>query len=181
MAEFEETGRKEIFKGTVFRLEQRRVKGPGGTFVRDVIVHPGAVVLVPIVDGNVLLVRQWRHPLGYLTELPAGTLDPGEEPLETARREMREETGYRAGRLIALGQAYAAPGYSTELLHFYLAVDLARDPLPAPDDEDIEIVEVPLAEAVRRAQAGSFNDAKTALGLLVADSRLAGIREGSPT
>lgn len=181
MADFEETGRAEVYAGAVFRLERRSVKGKNGTFERDVIVHPGAVVLVPILHGEVLFVRQWRHPLGYLTELPAGTVDPGEEPPATAAREIREETGFRAGRLVALGAAYAAPGYSTELLHFYLAADLVRDPLPAPADEDVEVVRMPFAEAITRAQAGGFNDAKTGLGLLLAASRLAGIHGPDPT
>ncbi len=181
MADFEETGREEIFRGSVFRLEKRRVKGPPGTFVRDIVVHPGAVVLVPILGGDVLFVRQWRHPMGYLTELPAGTLEAGVEPIETAGREIREETGCRAGRLVPLGRAYAAPGYSTELLHFFLATDLVADPLPSDADEDIEILRLPLAEALGRARAGAFEDAKTELGLLLASPHLPGIREGRRT
>lgn len=131
------------------------------------VQHPGAVVLVAVDAGKVLLVRQYRHPTGgELLELPAGTLEPGEDPADTARRELQEECGYRPRRLEPLGRLYAAPGYSSEVYHFYRAEDLEPSRLPADDDEQIEIVRMPVDEAIQRARAGDFDDAKTALGIL---------------
>lgn len=161
-----ETGRERLYEGPVFRLERRVVVMGGRTVVRDVVLHPGAVVIVPLLDGDVLLVRQWRHPIGSLLEVPAGTLEPGEAPSACALRELREEVGFRPTTLLPLGTTYAAPGYSTEVLHFFLAKGLMRDPLPTPEEEGIDVVRMPLVQAARLAVEGGFEDTKTALGIL---------------
>lgn len=151
----------------IFNLHEDDLEFTAGPVHRVWVEHPGAVVLVPVHEGNVLLVRQYRHPTGgQLLELPAGTLEPGEEPIETARRELQEECGFLPQRLVPLMKLYAAPGYSSELYHFFLAEDLVPSRLPGDDDEEIEVVRMPLPEALERAAAGEFQDAKTALGIL---------------
>jgi ADP-ribose pyrophosphatase len=140
----------------------------GKTYRRAWVQHPGAVVLLPLLGEEVLLVRQYRHPTGEeLLELPAGTLEPGERVEETARRELQEECGYLPQRLRLLLRAYAAPGYSSEVYHFFLAEDLVPSRLPGDEDEDIEVVRMPLREAQELARRGEMGDAKTALGLLL--------------
>lgn len=166
--EVHEVGRKVVYEGDVFRLERRTIRTAAGTFERDLVVHPGAVVLIPIVGDDVWLVRQWRHPLGWLLELPAGTLEVGEEPAECAKRELREEVGSRPESIEPLGTTYAAPGYSTERLYFFLCRGLTRDPLPPDADERLEVVRLPLEEAIRRVRRGEVEDTKTALGILLA-------------
>lgn len=165
-------GSELMYEGAVFTLRRHRIRTAQGVVERDVVWHPGAVVLVPIDQGKVSLVRQWREPVGELLELPAGTLDPGESPLETAVRECREEIGMRPGRLEPLGQHLAAPGYSTEMLFFFLAQDLHANPLPLPEEEGLAVEAMDWQDAVRRAASGGFADAKTALGVLLAAVRL---------
>lgn len=159
--------RRESHDKGIFVLHEDELGFPAGTVRRVWVQHPGAVVLVPVLDGSVLLVRQYRHATGKdLLELPAGTLEVGEEPIATARRELQEECGYLPRRLEPLGQLYAAPGYSSEVYHFFRAEDLVPSRLPADDDEDIEIVAMPLERAIETAMQGGFHDAKTALGIL---------------
>jgi ADP-ribose pyrophosphatase len=138
------------------------------------VEHPGAVCIVPILDEDVLMVRQYRTPIGkVLLELPAGTLDrlPDgsiEEPDRAAPRELGEETGYRAASWRPLGSFWSAPGFTEELMHLYLATDLV--PLAeysGPDaDERLEVRRVPWREAVAWAEAGEIRDAKSLVGLL---------------
>lgn len=149
----------------------------GRQFTRDVVVHPGAVVIAPVLpDGRVVLVRQWRHAAGEaLLELPAGTLEPGEAPEATAHRELQEEAGYRAGRLTRLAEFWTAPGFCTERMHLFLAQDLTPARLEGDEDEEIEVEVLPLAQAVAMALAGGLRDAKTICGILLAAGRL-GVR-----
>ncbi len=161
-----------IHEGEVFTLRRHYIETRRGVVGRDIVVHPGAIVLVPIISGEVLLVRQWREPVGELLELPAGTLDPGETPEVCAERECREEIGMRPAHLKPLGAHLAAPGYSTEMLFFFLAKDLVPDPLPLPEEEGLVVERLDWTLAVERAAAGGFQDAKTALGILLAAHRL---------
>ncbi len=161
-----------VFEGRVIQVRVDTVTMPSGReTTREVIVHPGAVAIVPLhANGEVSLVRQWRQPAGKtLLEIPAGTLEPDEEPAECAGRELMEEIGYRPGRLLHLFSSYLAPGYSSERLHTFLATDLTPARADADLDEAIEAVRLPLSEAAARVLAGEIEDAKTACGLLLAE------------
>ena len=133
----------------------------------DALLHPGAVAIVAVDGDRVLLERQYRPVVGeWLYEIPAGTLEPGEEPGETARRELEEETGYRPGWLRKLVEFYSSPGVSTEKLIVFLAGDLARGRQRLEEDEVIEVIWVGLEEALEMIRDGRIRDAKTIIGLL---------------
>ncbi len=139
----------------------------GRSYKREIVLHPGAVVMIPVTaEGQILLVRQWRRAANkILLELPAGTLEEGEEPLVTAGRELQEEIGYRAERITALGGFYSAPGFCTEYLHVFLAEDLRESRLDADVGEDIEVCPVSLEEALDLIEQGKIEDAKSVAGL----------------
>jgi ADP-ribose diphosphatase len=151
----------------------------GHRSTRDIAGHPGGVCIVAIdPSGAVLLVRQWRHAVGRaLLEIPAGTLDRHEDgsiedPAGAAARELEEETGYRAGAWRYLAGFYTAPGFTSELMHLYLATDLtpADEGRLGPDEDERLVLEpIPLDEAVAMAERGEFADAKSIVGLLLAD------------
>ena len=141
----------------------------GASYKRVVIEYGQSVALVPIDgDGNVLLVRQYRHPAGrWLLELPAGGIDDRDaDPAAAALRELREETGYR-GTITRLGGFYLAAGYSDEYQHVFLATDLAEDPLEADEDEDLRLERVSLEQALALAASGEIADAKSVASLLL--------------
>jgi ADP-ribose pyrophosphatase len=165
---------RRIYDGRVVSLRVDSVSLPGGrSTVREVVEHAPVVVVVPLdAEGNVLLVRQYRLPARRsLLELPAGGIDPEESPEEAVQRELQEETGQRAGRLERLGGVFASPGYCDEFMHLFLATDLKPSSLPADTDEQIEVVRLPLAEALRLAERGEIHDAKTIVGLWIGASR----------
>ncbi|RJQ09364.1 MAG: NUDIX hydrolase [Dehalococcoidia bacterium] len=149
------------------------IRFPDNTEVdRAVVWHPGAVALVvEDADGRWLMVEQYRHPAGQvLLEIPAGTREAGEHPDATAAREVREETGYAAGRLLRLGGAWMAPGFCSEYIHYYLATDLRHDPLPQDHDEFIDEPRRLTLEEVRTAVAsGKIEDSKTLIALTLYD------------
>ena len=160
---------ENVFEGRVFALRLDTLRTPEGhTFRREMIYHPGAVCMVPIdSDGRLLLVEQYRHGARTrLLEIPAGTLEPGEDPGETAARELREEVGMRAERVESLGGFWIAPSYATEYLHLYLCRELTPDPLPGDEDEDIEVVRLTPYEAVAAIDSGRIIDAKSIAGIL---------------
>ncbi|HEY3282004.1 MAG TPA: NUDIX hydrolase [Armatimonadota bacterium] len=170
---------RPIYQGRMISLRSDRVRLPDGSESRrDVVEHRGAVTIVPMLpDGQVVMVRQFRLAAGsILLELPAGTRDPDEDAEVCARRELTEETGYRAGRMEKLFEAFMAPGYSSELIHFYLAQDLDLAEQATDEDEFVEVVQLPLSEAIRQASEGELRDAKTIAGLLVAAQRLGHLR-----
>ena len=140
----------------------------GREVVHDVVEHSGGVTLLPIdSQHNVLFVRQYRHAIGRdLLELPAGTLDDGEDPEACAQRELQEETGYRAGNIERIGGFYSAPGYCTEYLPTYLCTDLSESKLEG-DEEQIDVVRVPFDDALRMVAAGEIEDAKSLAALLL--------------
>ena len=164
-----------VFRGRVFAVRRDWVRLPDGkTATFDVITHHGAVTLVPVdAEGQVWFVRQYRHAAGEsLLELPAGTLEPDEAPEACAAREIREEIGMAAQEFRLLGEFYLAPGYSTEYQYIYLATGLRPDPLPADEDEFLEPVAIPAAEALAMAQRGEIRDAKSLAALMLALSYL---------
>jgi ADP-ribose pyrophosphatase len=164
-----------LMKGRAFAIRRDHLKTPDGRETKfEIIEHGGSVVIVPIDEnGNVLLVRQYRHATGKdLLELPAGTLDGGEAPEACAAREIREETGMAAAKLTKLGEFYLAPGYSTEFMHVFLATDLSRAPLQADADEFLSVEAVPVGEAIQMAERGEIPDAKSLAALFLARPHL---------
>ena len=153
-----------VYRGRVVSLKVSVIETERGPRKLEVVVHPGAVVIMPLLDSErVVLVEQYRHAVGERTlEFPAGTIEEGEEPRECALRELREETGYVAGALEFLGSFFASPGYSTEVLHAYLAMGLEKGSAKPDEDEEIEeIVAFSVEELLRMIRDGEIKDAKT--------------------
>jgi len=166
---------REVFRGRVTRLTIDTVRLPNGhTADLEVLHHPGGAATVALDhDGRVCLLHQLRHAVGgRIWELPAGRLEPGEPPLDTARRELIEESGVHAGQLQSLGVSVSSPGVFTERIYLYLATDLTPV-AAAPEAAEVFAVHwIPLVEAVRRCFEGEINDSKTVVGLLRAQHHL---------
>ena len=161
---------RPIYEGRIVRFRVDTVVLPDGSrSTREVIGTPGAVVIVPLTDdGQVRMVRQYRSAIGeYLLELPAGTLEPNESPEQAAPRELAEETGDRAARWRRLAGFYTVPGICDEYLHLFLATDLTPGQTDQEADEFIEVVTLPLSEALEMVRQGEVRDAKTIIGLLM--------------
>ncbi|MBK8032792.1 MAG: NUDIX hydrolase [Anaerolineae bacterium] len=166
---------EEIYRGRVIQLSVLDVRLPNGkTSRRELIKHPGAVAIIALdAANNVLLVRQFRMAADrVMMEIPAGTLEPGEDPLVCAERELQEETGYRPGKLEAFGGIYVAPGYTSEFIHHFIATDLTESRLEMDDDEFIEASFVPMTEALAMIERGEIIDGKSISGLLKVARRL---------
>lgn len=166
----EKLASEQIYEGRAVSVRVDTVEKAGGTTAsREVVEHSDCVAVVVIDDRhNVLLVRQFRHPVGkFLLEVPAGGIDPGEEPLDSVRRELQEETGYLPRQIHRLGGFYSIPGYGTEYLHCFLATDLVSGRLMAEDTESIELVRVPAGEITRLIASGEICDAKSIAALLM--------------
>ena len=161
-----------VWRGSSWRLRVDELETEAGERVKKgVIEHPGVVVLVPLQSGEngpeVVMLRQYRLALGEtILEVPAGTRGWDEEWLVCAQRELREETGFRAASFHLLGEFWASPGLSNELMRLYVATELEADPLPGDPDEQIELETWPLAELVQMAQHGRLHDAKSVVGIL---------------
>lgn len=161
---------RTVFQGRLLSLRVDKVELQSGVIsTREVVVHRGAVAILPVLPtGDVLLVRQFRLPAGkVLLEIPAGTLSPGEEPLECAKRELKEETGYSAGKWRKLTTLFLAPGYSTERIHIFLAEELFSGETDLDEDEIIALAPTPLERALEMVVNGEIEDAKTACALLL--------------
>ena len=165
---------EEVYAGRLVRVARDTVREGDTTYVREVVGHPGGAAVVPVyADGSVAFVSQYRHPARrYVLELPAGKLDPGERPAETAARELEEELGVVAGRLEHLSEFYTTPGFCAERLWVFLATDLRETALRREEDEIIEVVRMPLSRALGMVASGEVDDAKTIIGLLLAARRL---------
>lgn len=166
--------REIVFNGLVYDIEQMQVEiGPHGSHTFQVIRHPGGAGVLPVHDdGSVSLIRQLRPAVDVvLLEIPAGRLGPEEPPLFCAGRELREETGMRAGQLVPLGMIYSSPGVFDEIIHLYAATGISQGKAEPEDDEDIEVVRMPFAEALAMAAGGSISDAKTIATLFRWDQR----------
>lgn len=161
---------KRVYTGRLLRLRVDEVRLPNGRITRrEIVVHRGAVVIAALDDqGQIPLVRQYRKAVERtLLELPAGTLEVGENPEDCAFRELQEETGYRADTLKTLATFYTAPGYSDEHLYLYLATGLHREHVESAEDEFIEVVLLPLDDALDLVRRGEICDAKSIAGLLL--------------
>ena len=157
---------------------------PGATrpYTRDVVRHNGSVVVLALdsradpEDPDVILIRQYRHAAGqYLLEVPAGRIDGGEKPLAAAKREMIEETGFRAKRWTPLARYFASPGFLGEWMQIFLAEGLTEGKAAPEEDERIELVRTPLSEALAMVALGKIHDGKTLIGLSVVDARRRGL------
>lgn len=159
---------KVIFTGLVINIEQMEVQvGDHGRHIYQVIRHPGGAAVLPVHDdGTVSLIRQLRPAIDtVLLEIPAGRLNPSEEPLECARRELLEETGVSATTLIPLGTVYSSPGVFDELIHLFAATGLSQGLAQPEDDEEIEVLRLPFIDVLQMASDGRINDAKTITAL----------------
>ncbi len=167
---------ERAFTGKLLKIRVDEVLLPGGGHsVREIVEHRGAVAIVATVGTSVLLERQYRHAAGkVIWEIPAGTLEEGESPVVTAARELEEETGFRPRKLEELAHFYVAVGYSTEVIHLYLANHLEKKQTHQEEDESIETVMVPLEEALKMVSSNEIEDAKTIIGLLMAKNRVGG-------
>ncbi|MEN3034878.1 MAG: NUDIX hydrolase [Candidatus Methanosuratincola sp.] len=157
-----------IFSGRAISLKVEDVRLPSGKLARrETVIHPGAVAIVALEGGDVLLERQYRHTAKrVIWEIPAGTIEKGEGPEECARRELTEETGYTAEKMDRVFSFYAAPGYSTEIIHLFLAQGLKRSSKKLDEDEEIDAVFVPISKAIEMVRENEIEDAKTAIGIL---------------
>ncbi len=164
-----------LMQGRTFRIRRDFLKTPDGRETHfEIVEHGGSVIIIPVdAEGNILFVRQYRHATGkHLLELPAGTRD-GDEPFEDcAAREIREETGMAAGRLVKIGEFYLAPGYSTEFMGIFLATDLKHNPLAPDADEIISVEKYSVKQAFELAERGEIPDAKSLAALLLARPHL---------
>lgn len=177
MSAFRLVGERSVYRGSVISLAVATIDGPAGSFERDVVHHPGAVSVVPVVgDGSVLLVRQYRAAIDAdLLEIPAGKRDvAGEPPEVTAERELEEEVGMRAGRLVKLAEFYNSPGFCDELSHVFMAVDLAAVESSAHSEEEqhMTIERVLLDDVPGLIASGALVDAKSIIGLTLARATL---------
>jgi ADP-ribose pyrophosphatase len=160
---------EQVFAGKMIDVRRDTVRLPDGSRgVREYVRHPGAVVVVPLHgDGRVVLERQYRYPHGReFIELPAGKLEPGEPHLETAKRELLEETGYVAAQWTRLGVLHTTVAYSDEAIEMFLARGLEQRAAQLDAGEFLEVLELPLAEAIEMVRDGRISDAKTVAGLL---------------
>ncbi|MGH3767310.1 MAG: NUDIX domain-containing protein [Pseudonocardiaceae bacterium] len=185
--EFAVSGSETLHVGRVLALRLDQVVMPGGRTVgREVVEHPGSVAIVPLHDdASVVMIDQYRHPLGRrLRELPAGLLDaPGEHPMAAAQRELVEETGYTARDWSVLADVAPSPGFSDEVVRVYLARGLAEVGRPTGGDDeeaDLDVVRLPLLEAVRQVLSGEILSSPTVAGLLAAQAVLAGTAQPRP-
>jgi len=159
---------RNIYKGRVVDLRLETVTLPNGATVEmELIHHPGAAAIVPMKDdGTVLLIRQYRHAVGgYILEIPAGKLDPGEDPRDCAARELEEEIGLRAASLEPVITFFTTPGFTDEVIHVYKATGLTSGTQNLGRDEVLDVIELPLERAIAQIEDGTIRDGKTIVGL----------------
>ena len=159
--------KEEIHKGKIFSLWGGKVSLDNGAMaVREYIRHPGGVAIVPVIDNSVILIRQFRIAIEReLIELPAGRLEPNEEPANCARRELEEEIGYRAKDLVPLAAYFSSVGFTDERMYIFLALNLEKTGPRLEADERIDQVRMPVAVIKEKLAAQEFEDAKTIIGL----------------
>ena len=166
-----------VYEGKMLKVREDTVRLPDGkTGLREYVQHPGAVIIIALLDdATVILERQFRYPLGrHFYELPAGKIEPGEDPLETAKRELREECGYTARRWRRLATLHPCIGYSDESIELYIAQDLTHVGHALDEGEFLEVVPLPVAQALEWAKTGRITDVKAIAGLLWLSQALPG-------
>ena len=171
----ERIGGEEKYKGVIVRVRLDQVRLCDGKLTRrEVVEHPGGVCILPVDEaGNCAMVRQFRYPFGrMMLEAPAGKLEYGEDPLDCAVRELSEETGYSADQLIDLGAMCTSPGFSTEVLHIYLALGLHAGASHPDEGEFLNVEKIPLARLVDMVMANEIDDGKTIAAILKAERYL---------
>ena len=165
-----------LYEGKIINLRVDTVELPDKKYSkREIVEHAGAAAVVPLtMDGQVILVKQFRKPLEeIILEIPAGRLETKESPEKCALRELAEETGYSGGSLEKLISFYPSPGFSTEVIHIFIARDLTEGNAKPDEDEYLEVMKFPLEEALKMVEAGIIKDSKTIIGLLMA-SKISG-------
>ncbi|MBI5947540.1 MAG: NUDIX hydrolase [Chloroflexi bacterium] len=158
-----------VYSGRLFDVNLDTLRMHDGVIARrETLIHPGAVCMVPVdEDGRLLLVTQYRHAAGRrLLELPAGTLEPGEEPAAAVERELQEEVDRHPGKVVSMGGFYVAPGYTSEYIHLFVCSDLRESAMDGDEDEDIEVEALTVDEALAAIDEGRICDAKSVIGIL---------------
>jgi ADP-ribose pyrophosphatase len=170
----EKISTESIYKGKIFEVSQDRIREGEIEYEREIILHDGSAVIVPVFDDNtVALVKQYRHPAEkYLFEIPAGSLEKDESPEIGARRELEEEIGVSAGKLEKLSEFYVSPGFLSEKMFVFLATDLSETTQNLEEDELIEIEKFTFEQAFEMIRKNEIEDAKTMIGLILAGAKL---------
>jgi len=165
---------ESIYKGKIFDVSLAQIREGEIEYEREIVSHDGSAVIVPVfADQTVALVRQYRHPAGkYLWEIPAGSLETGENPETGARRELAEEVGATAGRLELLSEFYVSPGFLSEKMFVFLATDLTETAQNLEDDELIELEKFTFERAFEMIRSNEIEDAKTIVGLVLAGAKI---------
>ena len=165
---------QKVFSGSVFNVTVDTVREGELTYQREVVHHHGSAVILPVFDdGTVALVRQYRHPaVRYLLEAPAGSLDDGERPEDGAARELQEELGLTAGRLEKLSEFFVSPGFCEEKMWVFLATELTKGAQNPEEDELLDVVRLPIDEALEMISSSEIQDAKTIIALMLAAPRV---------
>lgn len=175
-------GSQRIYTGRIFDLDLDQVRFPDGSIGElEMIHHPGASAVLPFLsdpagaDPQVLLIRQYRYATqGYLYEVPAGRLERGEDPLDCARRELREETGCEATDIVPLTSIYTTPGFTDEVIHLFVATGITQGAANREPDEFLTVTTLPLSRVLAMIKSGEIHDAKTVVALLYAAGFVAG-------
>lgn len=163
--------RNEVYAGRIIRVRRDEVLLPGGGHgLREVVEHPGGVAVFAMDDEDrVIMVRQFRYPMGEVVlELPAGKLEPGEDPRDSGLRELAEETGLEPRTFLSMGCSYSSPGILAEKIHLYFAKDLVQGPVHPDDGEFLEVIRVPYDQLMDMVAQGEIKDGKTLAGILKA-------------
>lgn len=165
---------KTIYTGKIFDVLLADIREGDIEYQREIVTHHGSAVIVPVfADMTVVLVRQYRHAAGkYLLEIPAGSLNDGEDPKEGAVRELEEEIGVTAANIEKLSEFYVSPGFLTEKMHLYLATELTKTAQSLEDDELISVEKYMFGLAFEMIRGGEIEDAKTIIGLMLAGKKL---------
>ena len=166
-----------LYRGLIVNVRRDVAEMQNGALVpREVVEHPGGVGIIPVThDNKVLMVRQYRYPMEEeLLEIPAGKLDAGEDPLQCAIRELSEETGCTAGKIVDMGAIYPSPGFCRETLFLYLALDLEHGEMHLDENELLSVEAVPIDELIEKIMANELPDAKSVIGIMKAKKYLEG-------